>query len=297
MNAPFTVRVDGAVVTVSSDDGRSVRLDGDDIVDVLRGRFDAVAEKLDFGVPSAAALAGLAESSAVAPVAQPQLPGPPTGAAGAAGVAAMDAASSGADGRRVAIGHYRQDDAIARLLAARESSRAFGPVDVETVAGVVVDACRVLTWGDTSSGFQKTFRPYPSAGGRHPVDVYVVAARVAGLPRGSWRFDAVRCELVADSLPGQPLLAAARAALEVTEDPPALVVLVADFARTLDRYPAGSTLVWRDAGVAAATLHLVAAARGLASSIVGTANTVKVGAGRLAGDVGAVAVGGRLGDE
>jgi SagB-type dehydrogenase family enzyme len=294
VNEPFTVRVDGVLVTVSSDDGRSVRLEGGDIVGALRDWFAVVADKLDFGVPSAAALAAFAESAAVAPLAQPQVSSatPETD-----GVALTEPDSAGTGDGRVAIGQYRRDDVFARLLAARESSRTYGPIDVAAVAGIVVDACRILTWDETEGGFQKTFRPYPSAGGRHPIDVYVVATHVEGLASGSWRFDATRCELVPDALRGDRLLAAARAALDVVEDPPALLVLVADFSRTLSRYPAGSTLVWRDAGVAAATMHLVASARGVASSIVGTAHTINLGGGRLAGDVGAVAVGGRLGDQ
>lgn len=281
-------------MTVSADDGRTTRLDGGAAVDTLRVWFDAVAEKLDFGLFPAAALAAFAEAAAVAPVDLPEPADPPP--AGSREVS-TDADSAAADEGRVAIGRYRRDDAVGRLLAARQSSRLFGPIAIEAVAGVVVDACRVLTWHEIEGGFQKTYRPYPSAGGRHPIDVYVVAPRVAGLAPGSWRFDAVRCDLVPDPLPGEPLLKAARAALGVTEDPPALLVLVADFARTLSRYPAGSTLVWRDAGVAAATLHLVASARGLASSIVGLANTINVGRDLRAGDVGAIAVGGRLDDQ
>lgn len=292
MRPSFTVRIDGDILTVSSDDGRTARLvDGDDIAN-WQAWFEAIADDLRFGSTPAAALAAFAEAAEARPV---ERRGAVGRTSGASPPTSPEAKSSSTE--RVAIGGYAVSDSTAMLLAARQSSRAFGTVSIEAVAGVIVDACRVLAWNESDDGYQRTFCPFPSAGGRHPIDVYLLAQRVTGLRPGCWRFDGVRCELVAQPIPTESTLSAVRAALGLTEDPPALLVLVADFDRTLSRYPAGSTLVWRDAGVAAGTIHLLASARGLASTIVGTANTFAAPIGGLAGDVGAIALGGRLCDE
>jgi len=49
---------------------------------------------------------------------------------------------------------------------------------------------------------------------------------------------------------------------------------VADFRRTLLRYPAGTVHVWRDAGALLATLHLCAGDVGLRSVITGGVDLV-----------------------
>lgn len=87
------------------------------------------------------------------------------------------------------------------------------------------------------------------------------------------------------------------AALRCTQCPPATLFACASFDRTLTRYPQGSTLVWRDAGVLLGYLHLAAFAGGLASCIVGTAGvlpTLPLLHGAV--DIGALAVGSRTDD-
>jgi hypothetical protein len=70
---------------------------------------------------------------------------------------------------------------------------------------------------------------------------------------------------------------------------PAVVFAVATPDRTLDRYPDGMSLVWRDAGVVLQTLHLLAIDVGLASCIVGT--TAVAFRDGTATDIGALALG------
>jgi len=67
--------------------------------------------------------------------------------------------------------------------------------------------------------------------------------------------------------------------LEGRQSLAALVLLVAQFERTLSRYPAGAALVWRDAGVVAMALHLQATAAGLRSTILATAGLLPLGPG------------------
>jgi len=83
-----------------------------------------------------------------------------------------------------------------RVLLARRTHRQFSP------AALPLEALAQLlgyTWGVTAESptllgplFQKTS---PSGGARHPVEVYVLALRVAGLPRGLYYYNGVEHRL------------------------------------------------------------------------------------------------------
>lgn len=75
--------------------------------------------------------------------------------------------------------------------------------------------------------------------------------------------------------------------------PGGAIFVIARFDRTLSRYPAGSSLVWRDAGVMLATLHLCATDVGLDSCIIGLAGAVVLDEKQMVADLGALAVGHR----
>ncbi|WP_442978200.1 nitroreductase family protein [Rhodococcus sp. A5(2022)] len=150
-------------------------------------------------------------------------------------------------------------------------------------------------------GAVRRFRPVPSAGARHPLVPIVLIEDVAGLGRGLWRLDADGRRLLQIRNAGSHLddyWTSNCAAGAFAQRPPAVVVLAARFDATLARYPMGSALVWRDAGVALGSLHLAAASLGLGSCILGTAGVFDADvlaacglSGNLVGDVGALAVG------
>jgi hypothetical protein len=74
---------------------------------------------------------------------------------------------------------------------------------------------------------------------------------------------------------------------------PAVIVVSANPAATLSRYPNGTAHVWRDAGALLATLHLTATDLGLASKILSTSGVLSQfdpsGTGTV--DVGALLLG------
>jgi SagB-type dehydrogenase family enzyme len=119
----------------------------------------------------------------------------------------------------------------------------------------------VRGWGEASDGYQVTHRPAPSAGGRHPYELLVAAEAVHDLPPGWWWFDSTLCQLIegeAGLVSTSEAVDGVMEAAQLIGPPGAVIFVVAHFNRTLSRYPAGGTLVWRDAGVILGLLHLCA---------------------------------------
>ena len=191
------------------------------------------------------------------------------------------------DGRRVRLAPVSAVNRSGRVLDGRRSVRHGGRVHVSALASTLLAAHRVLSFAEVDDGYVRTWRPAPSAGGRHPIEL-LVSSRVDGLDDGSWLFDPLLGELVASDV----LTARAdRTVLDLVGVPEdtTVIFLMADFQRTLARYRRGESLVWRDSGALAATLQLAACGAGLSSCIAGTAGLIGDVNGRF--DVGAVVVG------
>jgi SagB-type dehydrogenase family enzyme len=160
------------------------------------------------------------------------------------------------------------------------------------LATLLFHSARTIDEWTDEDGTRLAHRPYPSAGARHPIGITVVANDVEGLASGAWQFDPAQLRLRPSAWDHETvtrLVNVATAALGGVT-PPALVVAVAEPDRTLRRYPAGTAHLWRDAGAMLATVHMVATAIGLRSSIVGIGGHI-ADESDDAIDVGAVAVG------
>lgn len=201
------------------------------------------------------------------------------------------------EGRKVALGALIQEASrpFAEVLDARRSSRTLGPVCLGALATLLVRGARVRAWAEGPDGYQITHRPAPSAGARHPFRLLLAAQQVDGLEAGWWWFDPVQCDLTrAEQYLPSPEEAVATVAEvgQLDRAPGAVVFLMAYFERTLSRYPAGGSLVWRDAGVLLGLLHLCATDLTLGSCIIGTCGIVRIDrTPQLVADVGAVAIG------
>jgi SagB-type dehydrogenase family enzyme len=264
-----TIRLEDGRLLVSTDDGRSATL-GREARLALRQSVEGLlggvaADDWDYGSPTASTVGIIAESRVLKP---------------RHGNRALDSQSAQPrSGERVAIGPQATpaDRAFHEVLAARRSQRSFTPVTLRDLANVLVPAARVQTWWPAPDGFTATERPTPSAGGRHPIDLAIVANSVTELRPGLWHFDPYTCELVEDAggaARGSAAVTRLCGALQGGAEPAAAIFAVAHFERTLNRYPGGASLVLRDAGALLATMQLCAVARGLASCIVGTACTL-----------------------
>ena len=180
--------------------------------------------------------------------------------------------------------------ALSALLEARHSARRFGPLAVAELADVLRPVTELREVGLNVDGSAWARRAAPSAGGRHPIDLYVLSEDVDGLPAGLWRVEPDTAELVAEPAPPPELTAAVAAARPSPS--PATIAALADFRRTTSRYPAGSAHVWRDAGVLLGILHLRCTDLGLNSRILGLGGQLGTVSRSDVAWVGGVAVGG-----
>lgn len=165
-----------------------------------------------------------------------------------------------------------------RLLEARRSERRFGAeaLGIDRLGALLYHTARVRGQFEVA-GETLTARPYPSAGSRYPLEIYVAVERCDGLEAGLYRYRPEEHGLEprrrADDLVREHVRDAWRSAGE--QDLPQVVLTVAArFARTSAAY-AGIAygLVLKDAGVLLQTLHLGATAVGLASCILGVGDS------------------------
>lgn len=269
----LTARIDGEHVVVSTDDGTTSTIEGG--ASAIPWLVESVGHGTR-GVLTAAALGTLAEARQIRP--EP-VANPP---------ALPDWPSS--RGERIP---RRGPTAVEEAMGQRRSTRYLRRCHVGDVGSVLQAVARVSAVRRDPGGGHEPLRPVPSAGARHPIDVVVAARSVQGLTPGWWRFDPWRGQFAEVKVPMD-----ARVYLDqvgkatVASAPGAALVLIASFDRTLSRYPAGSSLVWRDAGVMAGYLQLSASSRGLASCILSPAG-LAFPAGRRddVWDLGCVAVG------
>lgn len=158
------------------------------------------------------------------------------------------------------------------VLARRQSARSFGPGDITfgELAKVLL-AGTVVTRSNEDTVYSNPFRAAPSGGALYPLEVYVHARRVTGLPPGLYHLDPEDRELdqlragdqfedLADHLI-QPDLAAACAAI---------VFVTAVFYRSTFKYgDRGYRFVLLEAGHVVQNACLAAAAVDLAATPIG----------------------------
>lgn len=159
------------------------------------------------------------------------------------------------------------DRPLGESLRTRSSARDFtaGPLAGELAGRLLHAGAGVREPGEIPH------RPYPSAGGLYPVELYVAAQDVGGVPDGVHHYDPRAHELelrrpgrfgaaLADVTVAQPMLAAAQLVVALTAIPE----------RATWKYgERGWRYAWLEAGHAAANLCLVAQALGLAAVEVG----------------------------
>lgn len=272
----LTIRLTGDDLVVSTDDGASFACRGVPSA-TIRSLLGAGAR--DPARRSATTLASFAEARHCRPTEAP--------------VGEFVAARPPSAGASIAIGSIAiAEDGIGPLLGRRRSARELQPCQLVDLATVLFSGARVLEEWRDHQGINVSHRPYPSAGGRHPLSILVLVSAVEGLAPGAWTFEPSRCVLSDvgwDTGELDRVVAGASGALAGNQ-PPALLMAVAEPERTLSRYPAGTAHLWRDTGALLATLQLLASSLGLASCIVGTSGLLAKEDSALI-DLGALALG------
>jgi SagB-type dehydrogenase family enzyme len=154
------------------------------------------------------------------------------------------------------------------LLMNRKSVRDFADTPIST------EQLSYLLWAST--GIQRRergheFRTAPSAGARYPIETYIAANSVQGLPTGLYHY-AIQQHLLEELKQGDCGKAVADAALgqSMCQDAAAVFIWTAVFQRTSWRYGQRAyRYVYLDAGHIAANLALAAVAAGLGSCQIG----------------------------
>jgi len=159
----------------------------------------------------------------------------------------------------------KSDVSLEWCLDVRRSIRSYRdlPLDLAQAAQLLWSA-----QGMTAPGGLKTA---PSAGALYPLETYLVAGRVDGIPAGVYRYVPESHEL-APGAPGDPRGGLARAALDQSPvaDAPASIVFSAVYRRTTKKYgQRGVRYVHMEAGHAGENVCLQAAALGLGTVTIG----------------------------
>lgn len=160
------------------------------------------------------------------------------------------------------------------VLARRRSSRLFANSLLPSGKLVaLLTGAATVTCFDRDLGVSK--RPYPSGGGRHPIELYVLPFRVEGLDSVAHHFDPFDHSLT--QIAGTERFINRMMRNWQCDDPiggsglpAAAILLTACFERTMWKYEGlGLVLVYKDAGALLQTLHLQATALNLAGHAVG----------------------------
>jgi SagB-type dehydrogenase family enzyme len=142
------------------------------------------------------------------------------------------------------------------VIGNRETKRIFNPLPDEKLSTILWYSARTIR----VSNQPKTrweHRPSPSAGGRHPIDIFVIKpVSKAKIELLLYRTDIhAFAEIKSNSVELFRLMEKAKEILDFQFG--TLVWFGAQFDRTLSRYKNGESLVWRDTGFLTSMISLV----------------------------------------
>lgn len=183
---------------------------------------------------------------------------------------------------------------FADTIWARRSTRRLTAPTRDEIGVVLARSGLTRASGIDAAGAPVARRAAPSAGGRQPLTLVVVANDVVDLPSGAWVLDPDSALLRAAAYSPDAITSANHAladCLHADAPPPAAVFAVAHPDRTLSRYPDGISLLWKETGALLMLIHLVATDLGLGSCILGTCSTLHPPSSIGPVDLGSVAIG------
>jgi SagB-type dehydrogenase family enzyme len=169
--------------------------------------------------------------------------------------------------QRVKLPTPRQDGDVSleRCIGQRRSVRSFRD------QALTRDELSQLLWAAQGVTGPEGERAVPSAGALYPLELYVIAANVASLKASVYQYLVDRHELL-PAAPGyaRETLVEATLGQDWIVEAPACICIAAVFERTTVKYgKRGHHYVYMEAGHAAESLMLQAAALGLATTMVG----------------------------
>ncbi|HEY0639725.1 MAG TPA: SagB family peptide dehydrogenase [Pseudonocardiaceae bacterium] len=174
-----------------------------------------------------------------------------------------------ADRTRLALPEASRGPAgLDETLLGRESARGFGPGPVPLADLAAVLRCAYgVTRDNAGTDFPRPFRVVPSGGALYPLELYVWARDVGGLPPGLHHYDPHAHDLAAL---GDPDLTPAFVQRDLVAAAAAVVLIAAVFFRSVFKYgERGYRFVLIEAGHVAQNAVLAARGRDLAAVPVG----------------------------
>jgi SagB-type dehydrogenase family enzyme len=179
--------------------------------------------------------------------------------------------SEAKSGGRIQLPKPREKGGISveEAIFGRKSTRRYkdAPLTMEEVSQLLWAA-----GGKTVDGITGATRAYASAGGLHPLEIYLVAGNVQGLASGVYRYD-WKDHTLSTVKEGdvRKALSAAAYGQGMAEQAPASIVLTAVYPRTTSKYGerGESRYVPMDAGGAGQNVHLQAESLGLGTVMMG----------------------------
>ena len=166
-----------------------------------------------------------------------------------------------------------------RVLESRRSLRfhAEQPISVATLGEFLFRTARATAFGvDSAARPDPRFRLYPGGGACHPLEIYVIAARCAGLEPGLYHYLATTHELApieADADVVERFIRNSAVPMDRGSAQQVQLVFTARFDRINRRYEGNAyALILQEVGALYQTMYLVATAMGLAPCAVGGGN-------------------------
>jgi SagB-type dehydrogenase family enzyme len=157
--------------------------------------------------------------------------------------------------RELSAPSLNPDKAFIDVLDQRRSRRSFTEPSLDEIGRLLWHAARTRESGVGRLGLRWEHRAAPSAGGLHPLELFIQLSKHDTL---LW-YDPIRHCLHEVEVPDPDSMIAFRDELGdlLPGFSGAAITLAADLARTDAAYSAGESLLWRDAGCLMMVLHLV----------------------------------------
>lgn len=156
---------------------------------------------------------------------------------------------------------------LRRRVSARRDTLGVG-FSAETLSAILHHSVRVnrKTQVTAAKALTQTFRPYPSAGGLYPCEVYLILDGVTGLPPGIYQYDAIQHALI--KKPNDGAFKQVETGPSGIANIPCVFAVTAVFERSLQKYgQRGYRFALMEAGHILQNLSLCAGALGLAGYV------------------------------
>jgi SagB-type dehydrogenase family enzyme len=171
-------------------------------------------------------------------------------------------------------------ECLSGVLGRRRTVRTYlqRPLRIEELSTLLHHSARIVRILAHQEFGEIALRPFPTAGARSELEIYVVSEDISGLGAGAYYYDARGHRLLnirkRDEQQARLLHSVHSASGgALSRDPPAILLITAVFERVMWKYgDLGLSLIYKDTGCLLQTLYLVATALGLAPCAIGAAD-------------------------